>query len=178
MVWNTICNLDCVRDIVESLMRLSESSRARTKDNSRSCTIPCRYYRWALSGTGEAVVAVKSDEANNKLKFAAGRASRDRDSFSILSEQEGTRRRRKTREMIQPSGCITFEGSSLPANCILDFFRSHASHNFSSVRSFSFFLLPLRSFFSSSLIYTHIHTQTRIKFDSASFNHITCSCLS
>lgn len=162
MVWNTICNLDCVRDKVESLVRLSESSRARTKDNSRSCTIPCRYYyRWALSGTGEAVVAVKSDEANNKLKFAAGRASRDRDSFSILSEQEATRRRRrKSREMIQPSGCITFEGSSLPANCILVFFRSHASHNFSSVRSSSFFPLPLRSFFSSSLLYTRPYTNT------------------
>lgn len=121
------------RDKVESLVRLSESSRARTKDNSHSCTIPC-YYRWALSGTSEAVV--KSDGANNKLKFVASRASRDRDLFSILSDREGEGKKKAERaKVIQPSHCIIFEGFSLPANCILDFFRSHASHNFSLVRS-------------------------------------------
>lgn len=176
MVWNTICYLDCVRDKVESLVRLSECSRARTKDNSRSCTIPCRYYyRWALSGTGEAVVAVKSDEA--KLKFAAGRASRDRDSFSILSEQEGKRRKKGRRakwsnlRIASPSKGPRFRPivSWISSGLTLRITSRQSDHSRSSFSLFVPFSLPL---------YTHTHTQTHIKFDSASFNHVTCSCLS
>lgn len=140
-------------------MRLSESSRARTKDNSHSCTIPCRcYYRWALSGTGEAVVAVKSDGA--KLKFVVSRASRDRDYSRFYRTKKEREREKKRAKMIQPSHCIIFEGFSLPANCILDFFRSHASHNFSSVRSRSCFSLFLP--FSLPLCFIqHPYTHTR-----------------
>lgn len=85
-----------MRDKVESVVRLPESSRARTKDNSRSCTIPCRYCRWALSGTGKAVSSSgKMRSARDKIRERAGRAPRYRDSFSILSRRKEKKKKKK-----------------------------------------------------------------------------------
>lgn len=160
-MWNTIC----VRDKVESLVRLSESSRARTKDNSRGCTIPCRYYyRWALSGTDEAVVAVKSDGA--KLKFAAGHAPRDRDSFSILSEQEGKRKKKERRakwaslRTASPSKGPRFRPivSWISSGLTLRITSRQSDHFRPSFSLFSFLSLFLSVLHTYT--YTHTHTYT------------------
>jgi len=161
-VRNTIFSL-CLRDKVESV-RLPESSRARTKDNSRSCTIPCCYCRWALSGTVSNSKAVSSSgKTRSGIKFAKEPAN--------PRFYQGKKKERNIHRII-------FEGSSLPANCTLDFFRSHASHNFTSVGSFpvrpSLALAFLLVFLSTPFFFFLLNLTLNFSY----FNNCNCTHLS
>jgi len=77
LIIGTILGLRASRARVESVVRLPESSiRARTEDNGRDCTIPCRHCRWALSGTdkmassGKTAGDWRNDEICNRSRAA------------------------------------------------------------------------------------------------------------
>jgi len=126
----------CARDKVESVVRLPESSRARTKDNSRSCTIPCCYYRWALSGTDEAVSS--SGKTRSGIKFAKELVARH--GIAIHSRSyRGVKEKRKKKEEIP-----TASSSKGPRfRPIVSWISSGLTLRITSRRSFSFVFLFL-----------------------------------